>query len=465
MPIPNFSRFLPSHVPFNLQNTAMEVKNSPRLPREQTKLGIDQAQHSRSLSALQPSRSKRSTTNLANLRLAPLSNKFLEPAEEQQQHHQHHQPAKSPYEEAAHITFARQHSSYLQGRSAPSTPGILSRSSSRKHIGGGLSRRGSLYDNDIPYQYAAVSNDATGGMRVDVGSGQIPKAKSEAALLAEQRLAGHGVPVINKARHMRSRTGTHTPVAKSKLGVDEDWFSRTRASTNALVQEAKGQSWLSSRESSTSLAQLDSDDDDDDEGYEEMAALSASQARLQVVTPLGPLSGRVRSPVWGSRYGSRSGSRRTSRRGSFAGLRTPLVGLGGHDGTPGYFDEVPAALATEPDFLDPDEDNPEDDERDVSQLTGQRSFGLGKIVDRLMGFNLFNVDEREETTEDEAEQGDETADHAKERMAAENKRKREAKGTLTAPPPAPLERDENGPGEGGWQDAAWLLSVATKVML
>ncbi|KXL51255.1 MAG: hypothetical protein FE78DRAFT_26665 [Acidomyces sp. 'richmondensis'] len=448
----------------------MEGKNSPHLPGEQLRMNIDQAQHSQSTSAsLSPSRSKRSTTNLANLRLAPLSTKYMEFAEEQRRQHQyqHQHSAKTPHEEAAHITFARQHSSYLQGRSAPSTPGILSRSSSRKHIGGGLSRRGSLYDDDVQYQYAAVTRDTPGGVRVDVGSGQIPKAKSEATLLVDHHVPGHGVSMRKKAQYVRSRTGTHTPVAKSKPQMEEDWFSRTRASTNALVQEAKGQSWLASRESSTSLAQLDSDDDDDDEGYEEMAALSASQARLQVVTPLSPVSCKVRSPAWGSRYGSRSGSRRTSRRGSLAGIRTPVAGPGGQDGTLGYFDQVPAAaLATEPDFVDPDEDNPDDDddERHVFRLTGQRSFGLGGIVDRLMGFNLFNVDEREEITEDEAEQTTETADEAKERMAAENRRKREAKVSLTAPPPDPVDRNADGQGEGGWQDAAWLLSVATKVM-
>lgn len=400
-----------------------------------------------------PTRSKRSTTNLSNLRLAPLSTKFAEPPQKSG-------TAKSPFEESPEITFSRHHPSYLQGKSAPTTPGILSRSSSRRRLDGGLSRRGSLYDDDVPYQYASVARDQSGGLRVDVGSGQIPKAKSEAALLVHHRLSGEGVPLKKKKHHVHSRTGTISPVARRKpKDTEDDWLTRTRASTNALLQEAKGQSWLASRDSSTSLAHLDSDDDD--EGYEEMAAMSASNANLQPLdSTSSAVAPRVKSPMWGSRYGSRSASRRTSRRGSRTDFHTPLAWPSGHDGSADYFDEDALAVPTEPDFVDPDEGDGAD-ESEVAKLTDERSFGLGGIVDRLMGFNLFNVEEREETTDDEADKGNDTEHEAKGRAATEAKRKLEEKERLTSPPAPTADAEQ---GDGGWQDAAWLLSVASKAM-
>ncbi|KAH9808836.1 putative Cytochrome-P450 family protein [Teratosphaeria destructans] len=375
----------------------------------------------RSTSALRSSsRSKRPTTNLSNLRLAPLSTKFAEPPV------QDSTAVKSPYEADSSAAFARHHSSYLQGRSAPSTPGILSRTSSRRQFTGGLSRRGSLYEDDTPVQYAALSRDGRDKVRVEVGSGQIPKAKSDEALLAAERLSS-GQTRQKRQKQVGSKTGANTPRAKSKVGLDEDWLSRTRASTNALVQEAKGQSWLASRESSTSLAHLDSDDDD--EGYEEMAALSASQARFQILADAAsPASTRIRSPAWGSRYGSRTGSRMTSRRGT----------------------------TLEPDFVDEDV---EDDEGDVGRLTGNASFGLGGIVDRLMGFNLFGVEEDAEAT-DEEEREDETEEQRRQRLEDEKRRRREQSKSVVVPAP---ESGEDGVNEG-WRDAAWLFSVATKTL-
>ncbi|KAI7286134.1 hypothetical protein KC345_g1313 [Hortaea werneckii] len=439
------------------------------------------------------SRPKRSTTNLANLRLAPLSTKF---AEDQPVNYT---TAKSPYEEHYDFAFARNHSSYLQGRSAPSTPGILSRSSSRKQLGGGLSRRGSLYEDETPpYHYAGAAQAATDQARTAVGSGQIPKAKSDAALLSPQRLSGYGVPLKRK-QYTRSRTGTSTPTGRrTSNGTTEDdndnddWLARTRASTHTLLQEAKGQSWLATRDSSTSLARLDSDVDDmdDDEGYEEMAAASSSsntattsqrqQPNRLRIDPPSPAAMRVRSPVWGSRYGSRSGSKRTSRRGSTTAFHTPMAGPATSAGAEGYFggggdggEELYQGEQMEPDFVDlPPQVQHKGGERGVgaadedelARLTSEKSFGLGRLVDQIMGFHLFKVEEGQESTDDdevEERERDELTDAAS-RVAAEAKRRREEKERLTALPPAP--RDVGDEGQGGWQDAAWLLSVASKAL-
>ncbi|WPH00938.1 Hypothetical protein R9X50_00377200 [Acrodontium crateriforme] len=403
------------------------------------------------------SRAKRSTTNLADLRLAPLSTRFIEPSREKS-------TTSTSYLESPDVEFGRQHSSYIQGKSAPTTPGILSRSSSRSYLGGGLSRRGSLYDNEQEepsYEYAAVRRDNVGSLRVDVGSGRIPKAKSEAALAVQPPHAKTSVHDVAARKKKRNTRTPRTPKG-SKL-ADDDWLTRTGAAANALLQESKGQSWLQSRESSTTVARMDSTDDDEDDQYEEMAELSASTARFHdesaLTTP--------RVSKWGSRYGSRPPSHRASRRGSVASARTPLAGPGGsQEVATGYFDGVHVVEAIEPDWVDRAGENSEDDE--VARLSENRSFGLGSVVDKLMNFRLFKVDEREESTEDESEHRseDETEEEARQRMLTEAKRRREAKEKLTASNTG----NKAGPGTEqdevaqGWQDAAWLFSVASKAL-
>ncbi|KAK5724963.1 hypothetical protein LTR17_013348 [Elasticomyces elasticus] len=389
------------------------------------------------------SRSKRSTTNLAGLRLAPLSTKFAEPTSDEV-------ARKASHDETPRVTFATQHSSYIQGKSAPSTPGILSRSSSRRNLSGGLSRRGSLYDDAVEYQYGAVRLHSGDGERAEMGSGQIPKAKSEATLSTRQ--AGSGA-LRKKQYHGRSKTGTNTPRGVH-YADDEDWLARTRAATHDIVQEAKGQSWLASRNSSATLTHLESDDDAIDDGYEEMAALSASQRRGGGM--LSPTATRVKSPMWGSRYGSRSGSRRSSRRGSATGVRTPLAVPAGLDMT-SYFAEDVVAEPVEPEYFHAEYD---EEEGELARLSDQQSYGMGGIVDRLMQFRLFSVAEKEEITTDEEDPGNETGNESDARRAEAAKTRRNERVTAAPTKPAPDEEQ----GEGGWQDAAWLLSVASKAI-
>lgn len=302
-------------------------------------------------------------------------------------------------------------------------------------------------------------------MRREVGSGQIPKAKSEAALLLQRsKLPGQGVQLRRQVQHHHGRSstgGTNTPRRKSqRVSVEYDWLTRTGATANAILQESKGQSWLASRQSGTSLTQLTDTTDEEDEGYEEMAAMSASQQLA--AEELSPVSTRVSR--WGSRYGSRTASRRTSRRGSVSlttGSRTPLATTG-QDGAADYFAED-ATSPIEPDFVDEDEEREKHDEAAVAHLAENRSFGLGGIVDRLMNFNLFNVEEKEESTEDEAENIKETDEEARARMTADSARRRAEKAKL-ANPAVPSDGVEGAAQEGGWSDAAWLLSVASKVI-
>ena len=407
-----------------------------------------------------PTRSKRSRTNLSDLRLAPLSAKYTTPPRDSS-------GAKSPHEHAYHSTFVRNHPSYIQGKSAPTSPGILSRSSSRRHLHGGLSRRGSLYDNDGPqeisYTYAGgMLGEGGATVRRDAASG-MPKAKSDAALLAQRtKLVAKEKQLKSQRQYQHGRSltgGTTTPkLRRTRKAAEDDWLTRTGAAANAILQESKGQSWLASRPSAVTLTQLQDTTDEEDEGYEEMAAQSTRTSRL-ADDELSPVS--TKASRWGSRYGSRTASRRTSRRGSFnAGSRTPLA-MAGQDSAADYFAEE-AMSPIEPDFVNSDEEVESADEAAVARFVQNRSFGLGGLVDRVMNFNIFKVEEREELTEDEVEQVSETEEQAKARMAAEKERKREEKEKLFKR--AATQDEANDEGEGGWSDAAWLLSVASKAM-
>ena len=128
-----------------------------------------------------------------------------------------------------------------------------------------------------------------------------------------------------------------------------------------------------------------------------------------------------------------------------------------------YFDEEPVPLPTEPDFVDAEFDEGTD-ESEVAKLTGPRSFGLGAIVDRLMGFDLFDVEEREETTEDEADRGTKLWADMRDRVATEAKRKRELEKQVLTSMSSEGDNKISKQEENGWQDAAWLFSVASRAL-
>lgn len=369
------------------------------------------------------SRSKRSTTNLANLRLAPLSAKYTEQPSDR------HAP-KSPYEEAAEATLAKY--TYKQGRSAPSTPGI-SPGPGRRHAGGGLSRRESMYDEEVSeafHQFAATNKSAD----------------SEFAISDIAVTPGNVTPGKKKGTHKRSRTvGTNTPRSKSRSRADDDWLSHTGATANALLLESKGATWLSSRPSATNLVIAD----DDDEGYEEMAALSATTTRIDAE---GEGTKTPKQDRWGSRFGSRPASRHASRRGSVAaGAMTPRSAAD----IRGYF-EQDNPLQQGPAFVEESEDDTDDDEH-LTELTKDKSFGLGPYVDTIM-YRIFQLDADESGAETGTET--ETAAEAKARRLREAQRRQQEKDRLIAPP-AP-EAGKDGEKVGIWEDANWLIAVASR---
>lgn len=415
------------------------------------------------------------------------------------------------------VPYQTHHSSYIQDRSAPSTPGILGRSSSRRQlVGGGLSRRLSLYSGDVNtpiYAGVPVNKDgvALTALRGDAGLEGIPKARSDAALLTQRRgiptshtqLSAHsgGGGIAGARHHRRSHTGGaqahRRPVAES-----DDWLTRAGYTTSSLLRESKGQSWLSSRHSSTSLtlhadpyASADSDSSDDEAALRQSRISISSAQRLHFADDeLSPETLRYNLSRWGSRFGSRAPSARTSRRGSKVDLsRTPTITVSAHhphsnlEGD--YFarfapgrDQHAEVAGLEPDFVDlnveREDDDGEDPEMEIARLARERRYGLGGWVDRLVGWSLFNLDEDRETTdfEDAIESHGNGTGAKKAAADGESNEEDEASGT---PRPRPVRQvlpardlqsesanaDAAPPEENGWQDAAWLLSVASKVIL
>jgi hypothetical protein len=139
----------------------------------------------------------------------------------------------------------------------------------------------------------------------------------------------------------------------------------------------------------------------------------------------------------------------------------------------------------EPDFVEDEESD--GDEEEVARLARERGFGLGSFMDRLIGWTLFSVDEDGEESDEEEEEDDDSAfrpenmtkEELKLRREVEAKRRKLEREAIIAASAvrSVQENRETNSGEasnsqqapdqeaGGWQDASWLFSVASKVIL
>jgi len=368
-------------------------------------------------------RHNRSATNLSHLTLAPLTSRL-------------------PISDADEVPISDSyHVSYIEGRSAPTTPSILSRSSSRVTL----------------KKPSHIS---------------IPKSKSSTHLTpGKSPRYAPTTPGGTRLRQTVTREELHISANDRN---DSDWLLRASASITTSTRESKGQAWLVSRASSTSLSgQRDEDDEEYEQALVRERELSRKGSRRGSITTAdaddesSPLTAR-RSLSFGpstgirSRPQSRYGSRNQSRRGSRAQFFTPM-----EVERDGYFDQRDldqAEFITEPDFVEDEEEVLEQeqihkrDEEEVRRLAKANSNGLGGWVEKMLGWSLFSVDEDGEDGDAEggASERSETSDAVLKR-GGEIERLRDA--DIESMPP-PMDDDTN-----GWQDAAWLLSVASKVLL
>lgn len=235
---------------------------------------------------------------------------------------------------------------------------------------------------------------------------------------------------------------------------------QTASTLTISTAENKGQAWLATRASSTSLADIS-------------GPAPTDRSDVYVADDeFSPVSYRYASRPQ-SRFGSRAVSRVASRRGSRGGFMTPV----GSTKTPGgerleetssYFDSM------SPDFVDTFEDDDDDDDEDViidddgemKRLVWGRAKGW---VDWAVGWMDFREDADGDDDEDGAEEeAAETPTPGKDQTGstktgqALNKKKR---ARIQRPQEIPAEQHADvvapAPNEPGFiGDAAWLIGLA-----
>ncbi|CAJ2511584.1 Uu.00g072090.m01.CDS01 [Anthostomella pinea] len=374
--------------------------------------------------ANQARRKGRSSTNLHHLSLAPLTSKL---------------PLTDPEDLPDLVGAPLQHNvSYLQGKSAPTTPRLLQ--SPPRTRGNSPRRRASIPDTS------------------DV---QLPKSKSTTHL-SVSKTQRHGPGALSPLP--RRRPDDHER-------NDSDWLLRTAALVSSEARESKGQAWLVSRASSTSLTGVR---DAEEEAYQRELARERELASLR-----GSRRGSRRGSTAGadedvllphSRFGSRShsrvGSRSQLKMPSHTPLRTPLrTPLERLAREGGYFNHHELSLEEHiagPDFVSLDEklesieiDTSQADEATVRRLVSRRSVGMGAWM-----WSLFSVDENDEDS-DNAD--DDMTDGETDSQLPRTPSTVDFEGFSNLPDErVPPPKDDEG---SGWGDAAWLLSVAAKVLV
>lgn len=314
--------------------------------------------------------------------------------------------------------------SYIQGKSAPTTPRLFARSPT------------------APRSRSTTRTPST------------PLAKSKSA----SHLAGSGT---RKGRSGRATPKRHKDDMSFSMRHrnDSDWLLRTGALMSSEARESKGQTWLISRQSSTSLGGMDPDDDAfENELARERELTSRHASRRGSIAPI-----EEDASPYASRFPSRSHSRSHSLARPRSLLHSPLELSTAAEGSYFPHQEVDNDLPG-PDFVNLDErleeleqDVSQDDEATVRRLVRKGQAGTGTWFGSV--WSLFSV---EEDDEDSDEDSDETPrDNETQFGRSRSWSSRNLEGITTVPeeqvPPPKAD-------EGGWKDAAWLLSVATKVM-
>lgn len=365
----------------------------------------------------QARRKNRSSTNLNHLSLAPLTTKL---------------PLTDLDDLPDLVGSPVQYNvSYLQGKSAPTTPRLLTRSPAR---GNSRSRRTSIH-----------------GPQPDI----LTKSKSASHLAGStdgRRRGGSGTVTPTTRR----RQEEHSALSMED-GNDSDWMLRAGALISSETRESKGQAWLVTKQSSTSLTGLR----DTEEEVLAREAARENELASRRENHRGSVAVKERTTSPNSRLGSRSHSRRASRSLPWTPLRDPL--------DENYFNQH-IAISEEyirgPDFVGLDEkleaieiDTSEADEATVRRLVKRENAGMGTWMGNLIGWSLFSVEEQEESDNSEGEDLD-SCDAEGYLSRTASSRQLDAISQTSEPRISPPQA-----GEGGWNDAAWLLSVASRVLL
>ncbi|KAL9013858.1 MAG: hypothetical protein Q9180_008982, partial [Flavoplaca navasiana] len=227
------------------------------------------------------------------------------------------------------------------------------------------------------------------------------------------------------------------------------------ASTLAMQSlEERGQSWLASRNSATSLHHLHQPYDSSIEDISNLAGPRSDESRKEIKAmgyprsaPASRHASRVHSRV-GSRVGSRSDLRMTKTEMTLsASAQTDMSPATAH-----HISEI------EPDFVNLDERDREehDDVVDLVDEGEMRKLVLGRVggwVDWMVGWMDFRGLRDDDEVDDKVEEEDQKNEN-EERSPLDGGGKGEMIKGLSIPAPAP---DEGG---GVWEDARWLVKIA-----
>lgn len=378
--------------------------------------------------AHQARRKNRSSSNLNRLSLAPLTTKL---------------PINDSDMIYSELSIPTSYStSYMQGKSAPTTPSLLARSPVRPTA---TNKKGA----PSPYGHGAASPS-------------LAKSKS-ATNISTRPKSGTTTPGGYRRGSRKDLSRDLQPSAAPPVRVDSDWLLRAGVLISSETRESKGQSWLVSRASSTSLDRLENDDNNEKDifGRERIA----------------------RENLMSSRHTSRRGSLAflleddespfPSRQGSGHASRSQLVTPGERATMEGYF--AGQAMGEDefipgPDFVNLNEkleaagfegDMNLDDETAVRRLVKSRHGRSHAWYANVLGWTLFAVqenDDEDDEAEGEAATDGEAEDYLSETSAADRNFELRFASLSESQRLSPPKSDD-----AGWKDAAWLLSVASKV--
>ncbi|KAJ5105436.1 hypothetical protein NUU61_002783 [Penicillium alfredii] len=362
------------------------------------------------------SRSRRSYPSLHPVSLAPLTPRF--PIDDDPEPVDYFSP-RGDGEVSGNGTRTPPRMSYFSSVSVPSTPPILSHSRSasrtRHSRSKSSSRAGPLSDTNLH------SRDLSHPLHHHHHQ-QASHKKQSSATHIRRRFAEPG--------------NTH---ASSKS--DTEWMLRAGIALASSTREEKGQSWLSKRESSTSLVSFNETppaSHPNRHHHRTKSGASSRKSHSGASTP-GAVSRRSSRPRGTSRRGSRAGLTMTTIPPASAisaseeeagkdpspgaGTTSPEVRGRSTAFVPDFVDEqIRAEMASlqqrergfsddQSEYWDRDGDGEEDggsdseydsfsddsrddfDEADLQRLTRERGFGLGSWIDRLVEWTLFGVEE------------------------------------------------------------------------
>src|SRR3569833_582564 len=200
-------------------------------------------------------RKNRSSTYLNHLSLAPLTTKLP-------------LPDHDSLPESLTIGGPRStlHTSYLQGKSAPATPSILARSPARSR------------------SRDRKSAAATPALLPKSRSATYLASSTAASSSSHHRRPASGAASPNTSRRRRGAAGgseSSDDTVSSMHRSDSAWLLRAGAIISSETRESKGQAWLATRDSSTSLSGLRGVDEEalsrERAREREMASRSASR--------------------------------------------------------------------------------------------------------------------------------------------------------------------------------------------